>query len=423
MLIGGTRSESNKTFTHGFFQEGTKATQFKASGNYFMRFLPAFDMDKANTPEFETSYLPYRSKEIGEDWRTKTPGFTGWYFTIQGYTWYGKGNQTLISPLSMYDSMSRNKVGVDPIKDIRTYCEKSDDVSLRSLTEDKSFKERAPAPSTRYFALCNVLLMTDMNTKRTENQVGVFTNAAFNDLKTKLAMRAGRGDEIISRDWEDYLYGDITHPAEGLAATVRETSAESSENIRFAGIHFSDSPGRLEGMQKWDLTDTPDALTNRYDISDPSVSKIWTYDEMLDYVVKDGVIPYNVIEDACAQHAENGIPKPASVTSVGSDYAVPNQVAESSEAVAPQNTLQQTPKAVAVAETPTPAPVPEMVANTSINTDKESTAEQSDSISDADRSRYEELSALFKENPNNIPAEELPEFFDLCAKLGVSPSN
>ena len=117
------------------------------------------------------------------------------------------------------------------------------------------------------------------------------------------------------------------------------------------------------------------------------------------------------------------MPKQSAVTSVGSDYVVPNQVSAAPAAVAPQNTLAQTPKAVVVATTPTPAPVPDMVENPSIKTDNATAPEQSDSASDADRSRYEELSALFKENPNNIPAEELPEFFDLCAKLGVSPGN
>ena len=52
-------------------------------------------------------------------------------------------------------------------------------------------------------------------------------------------MRAGRNDEVISADWEDFIYGDITHPVEGLAVTVKETSPEGAESIRFAGAHFS----------------------------------------------------------------------------------------------------------------------------------------------------------------------------------------
>lgn len=425
MLLGGSHADGPRTFTHGFFAEGTKATQFKASGNYFLRFLPAFDEDKKGTPDYESSYVPYRSNELPEDWKTKTPGFTSWFFVVQGYTFYGKSNQTLLSPLSTVHG-NQSKLGKDPISDIRKFCEKSDDPTIRALTEDKSFKERAPAPSTRYFVLCNVLLMTDVNSKRTENQVGVFTNAAWNDLKVKMAMRAGRNDEVISKSWEDFLYGDVTNPSEGLAATVRETSADSAENIRFAGAHFSDSPGRLDGHQKWDLSDKPEALTNRYMIGDPSVTRIWTYDEVLDYVVKDGVIPYSVVEQACSAYAENGIPTP-SATSVGPTHSIPNQIADTDkEEISSASTVTPAVEKVAETTAPTPKPVAAAVEVTQADAshndapERSEAAENSD-VSAEDRARYEELAEKFRTAPHSLPHDQLPEFFDLCARLGVSP--
>ena len=146
MLLGGSQSDVSRTFTHGFFHDGVKSTQFKASGQYFLRVLPAFDPDKQGTPDYETSYLSYRSAELPEDWKTKTPGFTSWYFIIQGYTFYGKGNVSLVSPLSGVHGQ-QSKRGVDPIFDIRDFAIKSDDVQIRALTEDKSYKERAAAPT------------------------------------------------------------------------------------------------------------------------------------------------------------------------------------------------------------------------------------------------------------------------------------
>lgn len=425
MLIGGSQADSGRTFTHGFFQEGTRSTQFKASGNYFLRLLPAFDEDKSGTPDYETSHVPYRSKELPEDWKTKTPGFTSWFFVVQGYTWLGKGNQSLVSPLSLQGNNARNKPGVDPIKDVRLFCEKSDDASIRALIEDKSFKERAAAPTTRFFVLCNVLLMTDTNSKKTENQVGIFTNAAWNDLKVKLAYRAGRNDEVISKNWEDFIYGDITDPVEGLAATVRETSAESSENIRFAGAHFSDSPGRLEGHQKWDLSEG-NALQNRYRISDESVTRVWSYDEILHYIVQDAVIPYDIVEKACAPYAENGIPKPAGTVSVGSDYNIPSQVNDDEDAVANQNAIGSTPSPVVekVAEVPTPvvAATATVTPTPTAVVDQETPSVSNGKLTDAEQTRYDELSVKFKTDAGAISHTELPEYFDLCAKLGVSPS-
>ena len=421
MLLGGSQADSGRTFTHGFFHEGVNSTQFKASNNYFLRILPAFDTSKMGTPDFETSYLPYRSKELPEDYKTKTPGFTPWFYVVQAYTWFGKGNQTFISPLST--AQPGQRAGVDPIRDIRNYCEKSDDPQIRELTVDKSFKERAPAPTTRIFGLVNILLMTDINTKRTQNQVGIFTNAAITDLKHKLSMRAGRNDEVISADWEDFIYGDITHPVEGLAVTVKETSPEGAESIRFAGAHFSDASGRLDGHQKWDISAT-DALKNRYNIADDSeVTKVWSYDEVLEYVVQDGVIPYNVIEAACSPFAENGIPTPAATVSVGSNHSLPTQV---KEAVTPEPvaTPAPTPEPVAVAASPEPVSAPEPVpAPTPAATETASTeTEKSDPLTPEERTRYDALAEMFKNDPQSVPATDLPEYFDLCAKIGVYPS-
>ena len=414
-LLGGSQADSSRTYTHGFFHDGVKSTQFKVSNTYFLRILPAFDLSKMGTPGFEKSFVPYRSKELPDDFKTKTPGFTSWFYVVQAYTWYGKGTETFISPLSA----DQRRTGVDPIRDIRNYCERSDDPQIKALTVDKSFKERAPAPMTRLFGLVNILLMTDVNSKKTENQIGIFTNSAITDLKNKLSMRAGRNDEVISSDWEDYIYGDITHPVEGLAATVRETNPEGADNIRFSGVHFSDKPGRLEGHQKWDLSDT-DALENRYNIVDEeSVTKIWTYDQILEYVVQDGVIPYNVIEAACAPHAQNGIPTPTATVSVPSNHEIPSQIKDSASTDTEVKDIKGTP-------TPTPAPTPSpsildsestvVVSETDVT--KTST---DDALTSEEREKYEQLSELFRKDPQSVPASDLPEYFALCSKAGVSP--
>ena len=81
--------------------------------------------------------------------------------------------------------------------------------------------------------------------------------------------------------------------------------------------------------------------------------------------------------------------------------------------------------------TPTPvvekvaevAPAPKVPAEAAVsNSTDEPDANTSSSDGGDDQARYDELSAKFKDNPNNLAAEELPEFFDLCAKLGVSPN-
>jgi hypothetical protein len=424
MLLGGSQADTNRTYTHGFFHEGVKSTQFRVSSNYFIRILPAFDFDKQNTPQFNESYVPYRSSELGEDELTKTPGFTAWFFVVQGYSFYGKSNHTFLSPLSALERYEK-RAGKDPIRDIRDFCEKSDDPTIRALSEDKSFKERAPAQLTRTYVMCNVLNMTDLQTKETQNQVGIFTNAAWKDLKQKLALYRPANDEIISSEFEDFLYGDITHPKEGLAANVKETEYQ---NIRFSGLHFSDRQGRLGGHQVWDVTETtPNAIKDRYNISDTdNVTKIATYDEVLDIVVKDGVVPYDIIERACGPYAENGIPN-ATATSVGPSHSIPKQVSEAEPAsepatvVAAVGTVTPPSSSVTAAAVQTEA-AEEVKEEVSESADSDTSAVVSNGQLNADElRRYADLSGRFKEDASKVSAEELPEFFDLCARLGVSP--
>jgi hypothetical protein len=424
MLIGGSQADTSRTFTHGFFHDGIKSTQFRVSSNYFIRILPAFDFDKQNTPQFNESYVPYRSTELGEDELTKTPGFTAWFFVVQGYSFYGKSNHTFLSPLSALERYDK-RTGKDPIRDIRNYCEKSDDPTVRALSEDKSFKERAPAQLTRTYVMCNILNMTDLQTKETENQVGIFTNAAWKDLKQKLALYRPANDEIVSSEFEDFLYGDITHPKEGLAANVKETEYQ---NIRFSGLHFSERQGRLGGHQVWDVTETtPNAIKDRYNISDTDgVTKIASYDEILDFVVKDGVVPYDIIEKACGPYAENGIPN-ATATSVGPTHAIPKQVVETPTPTAKEATL------TAVGSVSTQATVPQVTVTTeTISAEVEqpvaaaqptSTVSTDSTLGAEEQKRFADLSARFKADASKVSAEELPEFFDLCARLGVSPGS
>jgi len=431
MLIGGSQAETSRGFTHGFFHDGTVSTQFTPKKEYYLRILPAFDQSKVGTPEYKESWVPYRDRELPEDIATKTPGFTSWYFVVQGYTFFGRGTHSLLSPLSYPTKGSRS--GIDPIFDIRNYCRKSEDPNLVALVDDKASKGSPPVPNARYYVLVNTLMMTDMTSRNTENQIGIFTNAAWNDFKGKLALRAGRGDEVISADWEDFLYGDITHPEQALAVRVKEATMESNPNIKFAGMFLSNVDGRLDGHQKWSITDTEDSgksvLQSRYEIGDmDNVTKIWTYDEMLDLVVQDGVVPYDVIERACAPYAPNGIPSQSS-SSKSADYSIP------SNDVSPSNSLSPAPAAAAPAPAATapapaatapapsePAPSSEETATPVAEAVKVEPAASTEAGSEAEKARYEELATKFRESPSNLDPSELPEFFNLCSKLGVSPT-
>ena len=94
----------------------------------------------------------------------------------------------------------------------------------------------------------------------------------------------------------------------------------------------------------------------------------------------------------------------------------PTPPTSSSAPTPPTNVREAVPVAEATKKEPTPSPVMESVASN--NSETPATEESSSS---SDQARYEELASKFKEDPNSLESKELPEFFDLCSKLGHSP--
>jgi hypothetical protein len=428
-LIGGSQSEPKRTYTHGFFHEGVKSTQFRIKNVEHIRFLPAFDDTITNPEERKLSFKPYRFDDPERmDPETKTPEFTEWFFIVHGYTFYGKGTRSFLSPFTT-DPTNRRKGGVDPINDIRNYVYGTEDQNLiKSMTEQQTPKSSPAAPKPRQMMLSNILFMSDKQARTCENQIGILSWSAYLDLKEKLARRTGRNDPIISPEWEEFIYGDITHPTQGLMATIKATALESNPNITFASAHFSDVIGRLDGHTPWPI-DAATAegqahLADRYDISDlDNVTNVWSYEKILDYVVSDGLVPYEIVEKACGQFAPDGIPAPSSATK-NATYSVPDQISDTPAntgvsaaviaAAAPAAPAPAAP-AIPVATAPAPAAPAIPVATAPAAPAAKGTPEE--------KARYEELFTKFKDDPEAMAQGELPEFFNLCAKLEVSPTS
>jgi hypothetical protein len=449
-LIGGSQSEPKKTFTHGFFHDGVKSMQFRIKNVEHVRFLPGFDHTITNPEEFKNSFVPYRDKVSGElDEETRTPEFTSWFFIVQGYTFYGKGTKSFLSPYTVEKS-SKRKGGVDPINDIRNYVYGTNDQNLiKSMVEQQSQKSSAAAPKPRQFMLSNMLVMTDPQSRACDNQIGILSWSAYQDLKDKLAMRTPRNEPIISADWDEYMFGDITNPAEGLMATIKATLLASNNSIKYAGVQFSEDTKTLQGHTPWPI-DTSDStglsyLQNRYNISDlDTVTRVWTYDEILSYVISDGMVPYEIIKEACDPHAPNGVPAPTG-SSKSASYSLPTassteEAVQVSPAIPTSPAMQPVASAPAPAVAPAPAPAapapaavapaPAAVAPTPAavapapaaeDVAKEEIASTTEEAAD-DKARYDELYLQYKEDPEEMARGELAEFFNICSKLGLSPT-
>ena len=134
MLKGGSQSEAVSDFTHGFVHAGTRATQFRATQAAEMRILPAFNYEQhqPDSPEFATSFVGYRDNGLKEDFKTRTPGFTSWYYGVVGYTFYGSSRRSFLSPLT---GGNMNRRGVCPLNDIYNYCRNNTDTETHAFME------------------------------------------------------------------------------------------------------------------------------------------------------------------------------------------------------------------------------------------------------------------------------------------------
>lgn len=410
MLTGGSQSEVKESYTHGFFHDGVKSYVARATQREEVTILPAFDYSiKRSSKDFATSVVPYRDRSANEDYYTKTPGFSSFYFAVAGYTWFGNNKHSFLSPLT---GGSTNRGGVCPAQDIYKLCFKNDDSNLHGLTESRSKTEPGPVSRVRQFGLLNCY-MTNPKTNEEENCVLIITSSCLNQLKKRLSLRAGREDPVISEDFKEFLYGDITDPKNGSVAFIRETHIEDNPMLKFAGLFFSDKDGYLEGRKESVITDVQ--LAGRYDISNTEeVTNIRTYDEILQMIVADGAIPYDVIVRACSQYAENGIPDaPKGVTTVTPQFDITDtstlQPVETNTITPPEPEVEVK-EAEEVSE-------PEAKEEEDI---KVVEAPQTSNLDETQSARFTELDAKYNNNKGaDMNTEELSEYFTLRIKSGV----
>ena len=411
MLKGGSESEVKDSYTHGFFHEGVDSYVIRASQPIELRLLPAFDTNlKSGSDEFLESTVPYRDRSLPEDYYTKSPGFSSFYYPVAGYTFYGNNKLSWLCPLT---GGSTNRQGICPAADVYKYCFKNEDAALHALTVSKSKTDRAMVVRTRVFGLLNCY-MKDPRTNEAGNKILIITQASLNQLKKRLSTRAGREDPIITEDFKEFLFGDITDMKTGSIAMIRETHIEDNPSLKFAGVFFSEKDGYLDG-RKADVLDpkkkeVKEILRGRYNIADDeSITNIRSYDEILEMIVSDGAIPYNIIERACSRYAENGIPSaPKGVV------AVTPVIQE----VSPPEEVQQTPvvEEDAIVETPTES-----------NEDEAENAPQvaveapqaSTKLDPKDEKRFWDLHKRYEENHAEMTGEDLSDYFTLRIKSGV----
>lgn len=300
-----------------------RINMFKVNGLYpmFLRsgkqfnglILPAFD---SSLDEFDSSrpssYEPYRSSDL-QDKNTGFGAFTGWFTSLLGYCYYGTGKSTFVSPKTVSEK--------DPIHDLRDYVynlnKTMGDSTYMDLVEPKDPRNYVtPLPRASRIALVNVWAGTTNEKAKDQsvtNRVLVLREQAFTKLRKDLdTLRPVTVDTPSDPDFPMFLYGDITSPK--IGALQFSTMMYTPENGGFAGpaLDLGKLTHKGGGMQSITTTRVPVTeamLRGRYDLADAdNVLHIPTYEEIVDLLIEEGLVPYELLQRVCSPNYNGSFP-------------------------------------------------------------------------------------------------------------------
>jgi hypothetical protein len=194
------------------------------------------------------------------------------------------------------------------VQDIRNFARKHEDPAIRALTERpanvKEAKIIIPYANRRYVFNFYGTAGSD-RTQR--NYLIDVSQKAFEDLAGKLSEWRPAHEPPLDNNWTNYLYGDITDPNNGIMV---DTVSIPSNPQPFNGFIFtSGSHKSTKGVRQYPVP--PEALTGRYQLyGDQSAFKIMQPQEIVDFLVEDGAIPYHLIQEVCSHYCN--VPAPPS---------------------------------------------------------------------------------------------------------------
>lgn len=297
------KAEKENSYWGGYFKTGVYGGTPTQKKMYSGRILPAFNYQLSQADsEFQTSWMAYRNSD-NIDPETNQPVLTAFFAVVAAYSWFGNKQVSFLSPstLRFTHSVSRGPELIDPVQDIRNFAKKHEDPFIRALTERPENKKDAkiviPYAQRRYVFNFYGTAGTDRNVR---NYLVDVSQKAFEDLSGKLSEWRPAHEQMLDSNWPNYLYGDITDPQNGVLV---ETTSIPSNPQPFNGFVFTNGAHKsLKGVRQQPVPQ--EALAGRYHLyGDKSAFKVMGAQEIVEFLVEDGAIPYHLIEEVCSNYA------------------------------------------------------------------------------------------------------------------------
>lgn len=289
------------------------------------RILPCFDFEvPLNSPRFKTAWVPYRDPSaVDPDNPENHAPWNQWYFPFEVYSYMGPNKRTFLSPkvrarLGLTDLAEEAH---DPIARMCYLMQK--DEKWKHLGHLCASTYNAPPgtptpPLSRSRNLVFLNFYGSYGDREDHNFVLQLPEGGMDFIKGQLNKFKRSSAKTIDPDWPDYMFGDVTNPKTGLRAwsTQRPYFDKTVNTITFS--KNDDSAADAEVLPVSD-----EVLAGRLNFFDETVMHIPTPQEVLDYVLDDGMVPLEFIKHAVGKYL-NVPDAPTRKVEQPSSYRVPS---------------------------------------------------------------------------------------------------
>lgn len=269
------------------------------------RLLPCYDLSLDTVDEaFKTGVSPYRI----DDWRdsaTGTLAFSEFAVNMTCYTYLGRSQNRLISPSSRAQWSHENAAEdiADPFVDMINTVSNANNPVWQAIVTRKDDVTGPLLPAAVVRTFYNMWGMR-LGERAPYNAVVDTSSGAFLDLRNQLNYEATPDAPGRDPNWSQYLLGDVTDPAHGLVTLVGLITIPAQRK-KLNGFTF-----QLDGGDRNTLSGIAeravgaDVLAGRsLLLSEESVFKILSYQELVDFAIADGAFPLELIKQACGHMA------------------------------------------------------------------------------------------------------------------------
>lgn len=292
--------------------------------------LPGYDWS------YSISDTAFGEQHLG--YRTEDGEFSAFYLTVPCYVYYGNTKAKFVSPKARGKMATVSESGDvpdthDPIFDLHKFLTsgKPGSEKYQNLLANISSKQKAPVRKPDYRCLLNCYGKQGPHAPAGVFVIDISTPSYF-DLKDQLDTVRPTGFEIVDPNFKNFVLGDVTDPTRSSLFYIRSKEMTASGgSFRTGGIEFVEDLNDEKSVIGIHRADVVKQLPNRYNFwldDKDNVLNIPSYQEIIELLIEDNLIPVELIKHVCGHTADitpqrTPVPEPVKQVPVRQEAANP----------------------------------------------------------------------------------------------------